>query len=107
MKRPSTRQRRYPAELRERAVRMVLESRDEPGRLSKVASQLGVGYESLRHWVKRAEIDGGLRPGVTSEEQRRIKELEHENKDLRRANEILKSFAGFIARELDPPRTRS
>jgi transposase len=58
--------------------------------------------ETLREWVKRAEVDGGRRPGVPTEQQRRLAELERENRELRRANEILKAAAGFFARELDP-----
>jgi transposase len=99
-------QRRYPPELRERAVRMVREAIAEGGEsfgvVTRVARQLGVGAESLRNWVKQAEVDGGQRPGVTSEERRRIVELERENRELRRANEILKAAASFFARELDP-----
>ena len=103
-------QRRYPPELRERAVRMVREAIAEGGEsfgvVTRVARQLGIGVESLRNWVKQAEIDGGQRPGVTSEERRRIAELERENRELRRANEILKAAASFFARELDPRRPR-
>ena len=99
-------QRRYPAELRERAVRMVREATAEGGEsfgvVTRVARQLGIGTESLRNWVKQAEVDGGQRPGVTTEEHRRIAELERENRELRRANEILKAAASFFARELDP-----
>jgi transposase len=99
-------QRRYPPELRERAVRMVREAIAEGGEsfgvVSRVARQLGIGSESLRTWVKQAEVDGGQRPGVTTEERRRIAELERENRELRRANEILKAAASFFARELDP-----
>jgi len=99
-------QRRYPAELRERAVRMVREAVAEGGEsfgvVTRVARQLGIGSESLRNWVKQAEVDSGQRPGVTSEERRRIAELERENRELRRANEILKAAASFFARELDP-----
>jgi transposase len=99
-------QRRYPPELRERAVRMVREAVAEGGEsfgvVTRVARQLGIGSESLRNWVKQAEIDGGQRPGVTTEERRRIAELERENRELRRANEILKAAASFFARELDP-----
>jgi transposase len=58
--------------------------------------------ETLRKWVRQTEIDGGRRPGVSSEEAQRIKELERENKELRRANEILKAASAFFARELDP-----
>jgi transposase len=99
-------QRRYPSELRERAVRMVREAIAEGGEsfgvVTRVGRQLGIGAESLRNWVKQAEIDGGQRPGVTTEERRRIAELERENRELRRANEILKAAASFFARELDP-----
>jgi len=99
-------QRRYPPELRERAVRMVLETIEQTGErfgaITRVARQLGVGSESLRGWVRQAEVDGGRRPGVTSHERRRIGELEREVRELRRANEILKAAASFFARELDP-----
>ena len=99
-------QRRYPPEMRERAVRMVretiAESGERVGAVTRVARQLGIGPESLRNWVKQAEIDNGKRPGVTSAEQRRINELERENRELKRANEILKAAASFFARELDP-----
>ena len=103
-------QRRYPPEIRERAVRMVREAIAEGGEsfgvVTRVARQLGVGVESLRNWVKQAEVDGGQRPGVTSEERRRIAELERENRELRRANEILKSASAFFAAELDGRRAR-
>ena len=99
-------QRRYPPELRARAVRMVLETMRETGErhgvVTRVAVELGIGSETVRHWVKQAEIDGGLRPGVTTDERQRIAELEKEVRELRRANEILKAAAGFFARELDP-----
>jgi transposase len=99
-------QRRYPPEMRERAVRMVretiAESGERVGAVTRVARQLGIGPESLRNWVKQADIDSGKRPGVTSAEQRRINELERENRELKRANEILKAAASFFARELDP-----
>jgi transposase len=92
--------------MRERAIRMVheaiAESGERQGAVSRVARQLGIGTESLRNWVKQAEIDSGKRPGVTSAEQRRITELERENRELRRANDILKAAASFFARELDP-----
>jgi transposase len=74
--------------------------------VSRVARQLGIGYESLRNWVRQAEIDQGRRPGVTTEEQRRIAELEREVRELRRANEILKSAAAFFGAELDGRRTK-
>ena len=105
-------QRRYPPEMRERAVRMVreaiAESGERVGAVTRVARQLGIGPESLRNWVKQAEIDSGKRPGVTSAEQRRIAELEREVRELRRANEILRDASAFFARELDPrPTSRS
>jgi transposase len=103
-------QRRYPAELRERAVRMVRQAIAEGGErfgvVPRVARQLGIGTESLRLWVKQAEIDGGQRPGVSSEERQRIAELERENRELRRANEILKSASAFFAAELDGRRAK-
>jgi transposase len=84
---------RYPDEIRQRAVRMVFEiceqSGDRTGVIGRVARQLGIGTESLRGWVRQAEIDGGQRPGVTTAEQQRITELEREVRELRRANEIL------------------
>src|SRR4051812_43520459 len=86
--------RRYPPEMRERAIRMVRESIAESGErqgaVSRVARQLGIGTESLRNWVKQADIDTGKRPGMTTTEQRRIAELERDNRELRRANEILR-----------------
>jgi transposase len=99
-------QRRYPDELKQRAIRMVLETIEETGErqgvVGRIARQLGVGTETLRYWVKQAEIDGGKRPGVTSEQSRRIAELEKENRELRRANEILRSASAyFAAAELD------
>src|SRR5215471_2423444 len=99
-------QRRYPPELRERAVRMVHEAIAESGEpvgvVTRVARQLGIGPESLRNWVRQADVNRGKRPGVTTEQQRRITELERENRELRRANEILKAASAFFARELDP-----
>ena len=97
---------RYPAELRERAVRMVFETieqrKERHGAVTRVAKQLGIGSESLRTWVHQAEIDAGRRAGVTTADQQRIAELERENKELRRANEILRTASAFFARELDP-----
>ena len=99
-------QRKYPEELRERAVKMVSEIRAREGRgrgeVARVARQLGVHRETLRLWVRQAEIDGGQRPGTSSEDARRIAELERENRELRRANEILKAASAYFARELDP-----
>jgi transposase len=88
-------QRRYPPELRERAVRLVheaiAESGERVGAVTRVARQLGIGPESLRSWVKQADIDTGKRPGIPTEQQRRIAELERENRELRRANEMADS----------------
>jgi transposase len=99
-------QKRYPPELRERAVRMVLETMEQTGQrvgvITRIARQLGIGAESLRGWVRQAEVDGGRRPGLTTAEQQRITELEREVRELRRANEILKAASAFFARELDP-----
>jgi transposase len=99
-------QRKYPEELRERAVKMVFEIRERDGKghgeLARVGRQLGVHPEALRSWVKQAEIDGGERPGITSGDKQRIAELEREVRELRRANEILKAASAYFARELDP-----
>ena len=99
-------QRKYPEELRERAVKMVFEIRERDGKghgeLARVGRQLGVHPEALRSWVKQAEIDGGERPGITTGDRQRIAELEREVRELRRANEILKAASAYFARELDP-----
>ena len=99
-------QKRYPPELKARAVRMALETIAETGArqgvVGRIARQLGIGTETLRTWVKQAEIDRGRRPGVPTEQQRRLAELEQEVRELRRANEILKAASAFFARELDP-----
>ena len=98
-------QKRYPPELKDRAVRLVQETIAETGEslgvVARVARQLGIGEESLRNWVRQAEIDRGRRPGLTTEERERLKALERENRELRRANEILKSAAAFFGAELD------
>ena len=100
-----TRPGRYPPELRERAVRMVFEHQDEhPSQWSaicSIADKFGVSSETLRKWVRRAETDDGLRPGLTSDERERLKVLEREVRELRRANEILKAASAFFAAELD------
>ena len=70
--------------------------------ISSIATKCGMTPETLRKWVRRAEVDGGARPGLTSDERRRLAELERENRELRRANEILKAASAFFARELDP-----
>jgi transposase len=100
----------YPKELRDQAVRLVREWRAEHGRrdggIREVAVQLGVHVESVRNWVRQASIDGGESPGVTSEDRARIRQLEKENAELRRANEILKSAAAFFGAELDRQHTK-
>jgi len=99
-------QKKYPDELRERAVKMVLEIRERDGKgqgeLARVARQLGVHPEALRGWVRQAEIDGGSAPGMTNGDKKRIAELEREVRELRRANDILKAASAYFARELDP-----
>jgi transposase len=98
-------QKRYPPELRERAVRMVLDTFEREGSrfgvIARIARQLGVGDQSLRTWVVRAEIDGGARVGLTTDERKRVGELEREVRELRRANDILKAASVFFATELD------
>ena len=95
----------HPAELRERAVAMVFELRAESGNsrgtLASVGHKLGINPETLRNWVEKAEVDSGQRPGTTTGDQKRIAELERENRELRRANEILKAASVFFATELD------
>lgn len=102
--------RRYTAQEKAQAVRLVRQLRAElgttTGTVKRVADQLGYGVETVRKWVKQAEIDDGHEPGVTSAEAARIRELEQENRELARANAILRSAATFFARELDPPLTR-
>jgi transposase len=96
---------RYSPELRERAVRMVVEHADEyPSEwaaMTSVAGKLGMTPETLRKWVRRDQIDAGSRPGLTTDERTRLKALEKENRELRRANEILKDASIFFATELD------
>jgi transposase len=102
--------RKYPDELRERAVRLVFEMRKSTGQkqgaIARVADQLGVHREALRGWVRQAEINSATRPGLATEDAQRIAELEREVRELRRTNAILKAAASFFARELDPPPSR-
>ena len=100
--------RKYPDELRERATRMTLDALADPARakgaIRRIADELGVHPEALRTWVKKAQVDGGLRPGTTTDEAQRIKELEKEVRELRRANAILKSTVGLsITAECERP----
>ena len=97
---------KYSDELRERATRLAVELRQDPatraGAISGVAAQLGMHPETLRNWVRQAEIDGGVRPGTTTDDAKRLAELEQENRELKRANEILRTASAFFAAaELD------
>ena len=99
--------RKYPEELRERAIRMTVEARRDPASrpsaCKRIGEQLGINPETLRGWVIQAEVDEGDRPGTTTTEAARIAELERDNRELRRANSILKSASAFFAAELDRP----
>jgi transposase len=101
----SSRSKRYAPEVRERAVRLVLEHQHEHesqwAAMISVAGKIGCSPETLRSWVRRVEVDEGRRPGLTTDERAKLKELERENRELRRANEILKSASLFFATELD------
>lgn len=99
---------RYPAEVRERAVRLVLEYQHEHHSMWEaivsVSEKIGCAGETLRKWVRQAERDQGLRPGLTTDERERLKQLERENRELRRANEILRKASAYFAQaELDRP----
>lgn len=97
---------RYSAEVRERAVRLVFEHQGEHSSqwsaIQSIASKMGCSAEALRNWVRQAERDSGTRPGLTTTERERLKQLERENRELRRANEILRKASAFFAQaELD------
>ncbi len=100
--------RKYNDELRERAQRLVREAREQEPALSlnaavlRIGPRVGVNPDTLRGWVKQADIDGGRRPGTTTTDAGRLKELEREVRELKRANEILLAASSFFARELDP-----
>ena len=105
---PGDSTKRYPAELRERAVRMVAEIRDEHesewAAMNQVSQLLGIGSgETVRKWVRQAKVDVGARPGTTTEESTEVKRLRRENAELKRANAILKAASAFFAAELDRP----
>jgi transposase len=98
-------QKRYPSELKERATKMVRDLRAQDPHdhtvISRVARQLGVGSESLRTWVKQAEVDDGQRPGLTSEEKAELVRLRKENFELQRSNDILQAAATFFGAQLE------
>jgi transposase-like protein len=100
--------RKYPNELRERAIRLVVEAREQEPELSlnkavlRIGPRVGVNPDTLRGWCKQADIDAGRRSGVTTADAARVRELEREVRELRRANEILLAASSFFARELDP-----
>ena len=106
MSRPHT----FPKEVRERAVRMVLDHREEYdsewAAMRSIAEKFGMSAETLRKYVRQGEMDEGRRTGLTSEERARMKELERDNRELRRANEILKAAAVFFGAELDRKQKR-
>jgi len=105
---PTTR--RYSPEEKQAAVRMVRSLQAETGMthgaVRRVAEQLGYGVESVRSWVKQADVDEGVRPGVTTSEAERVRDLEQEVRELRRANEILRRAATFFGAELDRQQRR-
>ena len=97
---------RYPAEVRERAVRLVAEQRQEHGSqwaaIQSIAGKIGCTSETLRRWVQQAERDEGRRPGLSGSDRDRVKQLERENRELKRANEILRTASAYFAQaELD------
>jgi transposase len=104
------RQSKVPQEVRERAIRLALDGIEQHGSkwqsIKSVAAKMGFHPETLRAWVKQFEIDNGKAPGLSTDERARLKQLERENFELRRANEILKSASAFFAAELDRPQKR-
>jgi transposase len=104
--------RKYPDELRERAVRLVFDKVEGDQQLSvkaacrEVGDSLGIAADTLRGWTRRVQVDSGQRPGVTSDQRARIVELEKEVRELRRSNAILKTASAFFAAELDRPQPR-
>lgn len=102
---------RYSPEVRERAIRLLGEHRHEYesewSAMQSIAAKIGCSAETLRSWVRRAQVDAGQRPGLTSEERAQLKQLERENRELRRANEILKAASVFFATELDGRQRKS
>jgi len=100
--------RKYPPDVRERAIRLVLEARqEEPGlslhaAVKRIGPRVGINVDTLRGWCKQAEVDVGRRPGTSTDDRVKIRDLERENRELKRANEILLAASSFFARELDP-----
>ena len=100
--------RKFPDELRERAVRLVREAREQDSSLSinaavgRIGPMVGASPDTLRGWYRQTETDAGRAPGVSTQEKSRIKELERELRELKRANQILLAASSFFARELDP-----
>ena len=97
---------KFSSEVRERAVRMVLEHRSEHASqwaaIVSIAAKIGCTAQTLSDWIKKADVDSGRKPGVTSEERERVKALERENRELRQANEILRKASAYFAQaELD------
>ena len=97
---------KYPAEVQERAVRLVFEQlpshESEWAAITSIAAKMGCTAETLRKWVRRSQRDAGQRPGLTTGERERLKDLERENRELKRANEILRKASAFFAQaELD------
>src|SRR5215470_6745885 len=96
--------RKYPDELRDRAIRLVEDIAGEAGNVTaacrRIGEQLGINADTLRGWVKQAQIDGGKRPGTSTADAARIRQLERENAELRRANAILRTASAFFASEL-------
>ncbi len=99
--------RKYPEELRERAIRLTLDARKDPasrpGACARIGEQLGINPQTLRGWVTQAEIDAGARPGTSTNDAEKLAQLERDNRELRRANAILRSASAFFAAELDRP----
>ena len=100
--------RKYPSELRERAIRLVAEAREQEPELSltaavnRIGPRVGVHVDTLRGWCRQSDVDAGRRPGVSTADAAKVRQLERENRELKRANEILLAASSFFARELDP-----
>ena len=96
---------KYPDEMRDRAIRLVLDIAGDAGSITaacrRIGEQLGINSDTLRGWVKQAQVDAGLRPGTATADAARIRQLERENAELRRANAILRTASAFFAAELD------